>query len=178
VGDLWKWWQAKSWPHINIPASHSVMFEDMEGLLIITCTASESAEFSAVFEQLNSSQSLNLIFVFHKSTPKKKNCDLQTKKVIIIIITIIINSDAQLSYWLFFTYISVSHPSQSQSTLQSLIYTSSSPSTMPSCQWLADGCHTPIDIFSHRGQSKCSCAWTESLYFCDGKITGHIASRN
>jgi hypothetical protein len=47
------------------------------------------------------------------------------------------------------------HPSPfavSVHTLQSPIYTSSSPSPIPSCQWPVDGCPTAVDVFLHRGE--------------------------
>ena len=47
------------------------------------------------------------------------------------------------------------------------VFTSSSPSPVPSCLWTADGCPAPVDVFPTVGRSECSYALSAISYFYD-----------
>jgi hypothetical protein len=56
------------------------------------------------------------------------------------------------------------------------MYTSSSSFLIPFCQWLADGCPTPVDIFSHYGKVKIFVLIFRNDVFITWKNPGHMVS--
>jgi hypothetical protein len=75
------------------------------------------------------------------------------------------NSDTQFTY--FNLHIRSSSFAISVHTLQSPVYTSSSPSHVPSCQWPVDGCPTAIYVFSHRRDVKLFVCIVRNIVFYD-----------
>jgi hypothetical protein len=92
--------------------------------------------------------------------------------IIIIIVVIIVNNKNEndtpthtfSSLTDFFLHIRSPSFAVSAHTLQSLIYRSSSPCPVPSCQWSVDGFLTPVDVFSYCGGTKNVCTYCQKRH--------------
>ena len=91
----------------------------------------------------------NLLILLETDNSGDKIVTYRCKGEIIIIIIIVITL-----LLLLFVHAHCSPFAASVHTLQSLIYTSSSPSSSPSSHWLVLGCPTLSDVFSHGRKDK------------------------
>jgi len=105
---------------------------------------------------------------FHKT----KQLTKQTKNEVIIIILLKHKHSVHL---LIFNYISVPHPSRSQSRLYS--HQSTHLPLLPSCFWPDDGSPIATDFSPSATNSECSYALSEMSYFSCLKNQEHLASQ-